>query len=87
MVALQRGKLYGMVDPGPTAISRMIAEGVAAEVTRSVRCEEHDAHPTIVIVKAEPDGLEYAISGCCDALRKRTRGAIDDLLGSGIAAP
>ena len=69
----------------PGAISRMIAENVAAEVARSVRCEDHDAAPTIAIVQAEPDGLEYAISGCCEPLRKRTRSAIDALLGSGIA--
>lgn len=76
-----------MADPGPTAISRMIAEGVAAEVTRTVRCEVHDEPPAIAIVQAEPDGLEYAISGCCDALRKHARAAVDGLLGNGIAAP
>ena len=66
----------------PEAISRMIAEGVAAEVTRSIRCETHGAKPMVTIVHAEPNGLEYAISGCCDDLRKKTRAAIDDLLGA-----
>jgi hypothetical protein len=69
----------------PAAISRMIAQGVAAEMTRSIRCEVHGAAPAITIVQAEADGLEYAISGCCDDLRKRTRLAIDDLLGSSVA--
>ncbi|MGC1760561.1 MAG: hypothetical protein WA742_14515 [Candidatus Cybelea sp.] len=73
-----------MKQMSPTAISRMIAQGIAAEMTRSVRCEAHDAAPTITIVQAEADGLEYAISGCCDDLRKRTRQAIDDLLGSNV---
>jgi hypothetical protein len=67
----------------PAAISRMIAEGIAAEVNRSVRCDAHAATPTVTIVRAEPDGLEYAITGCCDDLRKKARQAIDDLLGSG----
>lgn len=68
----------------PTAISRMIAQGVAAEVTRSMRCPIHGGAPRITIVQAEADGLEYAISGCCADLRKRTRQAIDDLLGSSV---
>ncbi len=76
-----------MNEQSPATISRMIAEGVAAEVTRTVRCDEHGAQPSIAIVHSEPDGLEYAISGCCEPLRKRARGAIDDLLGSGIAGP
>lgn len=66
----------------PEAISRMIAEGVAAEVTRSVRCAMHGRKPAVTIVHAEPNGLEYAISGCCDDLRKKARRAIDDLLGA-----
>ncbi len=70
----------------PEAISRMIAEGVAAEVTRTVRCKLHQSTPTVTIVQAEPDGLEYAVSGCCDDLRKQARTAIDDLLGSGTTA-
>jgi hypothetical protein len=69
----------------PDAISRMIAEGVAAEVTRTVRCDAHSEKPAITIVHAEPEGLEYAISGCCEELRKKTRSAIDALLGSGLA--
>lgn len=70
----------------PKSISRMIAEGVAAEVMRTVDCKLHHGKPTVTIVQAEPDGMEYAISGCCDDLRKRTRRAIDDLLGCGLAA-
>jgi hypothetical protein len=69
----------------PEAISRMIAQGVAAEVTRTIRCRLHQSTPTVTIVQAEPDGLEYAVSGCCDDLRKQTRKAIDDLLGNGLA--
>ena len=76
-----------MENVSTATISRMIAEGVAAEVTRTVRCEEHGQKPTIAIVQTEPDGLEYAISGCCDALRKNARQGVDDLLGSGVAAP
>lgn len=68
----------------PAAISRMIAQGVADEVTRTVRCDAHGEQPTVAIVHAEPEGLEYAISGCCDDLRKKTRSAIDELLGSGV---
>jgi hypothetical protein len=64
----------------------MIAQGVAAEVTRSVRCGVHGRAPRIAIVQAEADGLEYAIGGCCDDLRKRARRAIDELLGTGVAA-
>lgn len=75
-----------MKEMSPAAISRMIAQGVAAEVTRSVSCGIHGRAPTITIVQAEAEGLEYAISGCCDNLRKRTRQAIDDLLGSSVAA-
>ena len=67
----------------PERISRMIAEGVAAEIMRTVDCKLHHSTPAITIVQAEADGLEYAISGCCDDLRKRTRAAIDELLGSG----
>jgi hypothetical protein len=66
----------------PEAISRMIAEGVAAEVARTIRCATHGAKPLVAIVHAEPNGLEYAISGCCNDLRKETRRAIDDLLGA-----
>jgi hypothetical protein len=68
----------------PAAISRMIAQGVADEVTLTVRCDVHGEQPTVAIVHAEPEGLEYAISGCCDDLRKKTRSAIDELLGSGV---
>lgn len=71
----------------PERISRMIAEGVGAEAMRTVDCKLHHGKPTVTIVQAEPEGLEYAISGCCDDLRKRTRNAIDDLLGSGLTAP
>ncbi len=68
----------------PAAISRMIARGVAAEAERTIRCQAHaGAHPTITIVHASSDGLEFAIAGCCDSLRKRTRSSIDALLGSG----
>ncbi len=67
-------------------ISRMIAQGVATEIMRTVDCKLHGCKPTVTIVQAEADGLEYAISGCCDDLRKRTRRAIDDLLGWGVAA-
>jgi hypothetical protein len=75
-----------MREMSPAAISRMIAEGVAAEVTRAMRCGIHGRAPKIGILRAEADGLEYAISGCCEDLRKRTRQAVDDLLGRGIAA-
>jgi hypothetical protein len=75
-----------MENVSATAISRMIARGVAAEITRTVRCEAHGERPHIAIVQAEADGLEFAISGCCDALRKKARGGVDELLGSGIAA-
>ncbi|MBV8499860.1 MAG: hypothetical protein JO003_11470 [Candidatus Eremiobacteraeota bacterium] len=71
----------------PERISRMIADGVAAEAMRTVDCKVHHGKPTVTVVQAEPDGMEYAIAGCCDDLRKRTRKAIDDLLGSGLAAP
>ena len=67
----------------PAAISRMIARGVASEVERTVYCDAHDAAPAIAVVGATPDGVEYAITGCCDRLRKKARKAIDDLLGSG----
>ncbi len=77
------GRVDGM---SAEAISRMIAEGVAAEVMRTVRCKLHQSTPTVTIVQAQPEGLEYAVSGCCDGLRKRTRKAIDDLLGRGFAA-
>ena len=66
----------------PAQISRMIAEGVAAEVTRTVRCDAHGEAPAVTIVAAEADGLEYAISGCCDALRKKARAAVDGMLGA-----
>jgi hypothetical protein len=80
------GKKIGMDTLSPTALSRMIAEGVAAEVKRTVRCDVHRGAPEIAIFHAEPEGLEYAITGCCDGVRKKARAAIDDLLGSGIAA-
>jgi hypothetical protein len=70
----------------PERISRMIAEGIASEIMRTVDCKLHHGKPIVTIVQAEADGLEYAISGCCDDLRKRTRRAIDDLLGCGLAA-
>lgn len=73
-----------MKQMSPAEISQMIAQGVAAEVVRSMRCPIHAGAPTIAIVQAEADGLEYAISGCCADLRKRTRQAIDDLLGSSV---
>lgn len=80
------GKNVDMNTLNPAALSRMIAEGVAAEVVRTVRCDEHGTAPAISISQAEAEGLEFAITGCCDALRKKARGATDNLLGTGIPA-
>lgn len=85
MARERRNEDFGMNEAmSPAEISRMIADNIAAEVARTVRCDAHGERPAITIVHAEPDGLEYAITGCCEDLRKKARSSIDGLLGSGV---
>jgi hypothetical protein len=47
-----------------------------------IRCEEHDQTPTVTLVKSGQTDMQFAVGGCCDALKVRTEQLLQQLGGS-----
>lgn len=61
---------------GPFAAVRRWADAKAAEVARSLSCQQHDAVPIITVVQSGRANLKFSIRGCCDDLKSRARNAL-----------